>query len=152
MKKVTNIIFILCLAFVMLIGLAGCGNKETQKNNDDTAKQEENSEIKWSSNKYTKDLPIPENATISDITINKTESSIEHTVNVTNWSIEDCKQYVEKIKSKGFTSPWIGKDDTLVIDNEQIYSFSAKNNEEKSINITIFSESKSGTISVIVLK
>lgn len=108
MRKV--FLALMCMASLVIMTACGGGNNNAKKEAsdilDDAKEMVEKSEVvssDWPENEFTKLIPKPENVKISGNKKVDNAYYIGHTIVVENWSKEDCKAYIEKLKAAGFT-------------------------------------------------
>ncbi len=155
MIKNLKSLMVVAFTFVLLLGLTGCGEQK-ENNNDGTQggnqQQGETTGVAWPSNEYTNLIPKPEGATIYDEKAVDNDYFGGHNITLTDWTIEECKAYAEKLKEAGFTTPGTGMKDVVVTDNGNMYSFGAKNSDGVYVTVGSFSGNNSGSISIQVTK
>lgn len=134
-------------AVLMCFTLVGCGNKEegTGGNNTDNG-------VAWPSNEYTNLIPKPEGATIYEEKAIDNYYFVGHSIDLTDWTIEECKAYAEKLKAAGFTTPGEGMNDVVVKNTDSEYSFGAENSDGVYVTVGSYSGNNSGRISIQVTK
>ena len=151
MKRV--FLALMCMASLVIMTACGGGNNNAKKEAsdilDDAKEMVEKSEVvssDWPENEYTKLIPKPENVKISGNKKVDNAYYIGHTIVVENWSKEDCKAYIEKLKAAGFTKPLAGMKDVITNDKETMYSFDALNADGVHASVGIMG--KNGTINI----
>ena len=143
------------LAVVMCFALTGCGEEKTNNggNNDGGSGQQEQggtSGVAWPSNQYTNLIPKPEGATIYDEKEVDNAYYLGHTIDLKDWTIEECKAYAEKLKEAGFTTPGTGSSSVVLTDTDSSYSFGAENSD--GVYVTVGSSNNVGRISITINK
>lgn len=149
MKKILKYLCAIAFAFVLLLGLTGCGEEKTNnggKNNQGGNEQQGEQGIAWPSNEYTNLIPKPEGATIYDESEINNAYYVGYNIDLEDWTIEECKAYAEKLKEAGFTTPGLGMSSVVVTDTESNYSFGAENSD--GVYVTVGSSYDSGRISI----
>ncbi|MDO5555931.1 MAG: hypothetical protein Q4G09_04670 [Clostridia bacterium] len=153
MKKVLSILIIVAMLIAGICLLTGCGEKENANNGGTSTnggsqqeEQDETSGVAWPSNQYTNLIPKPEGATIYDEKEVDNNYYVGHSIDLTDWTIEECKAYAEKLKEAGFTIPSSGANSVVVTDTDSTYSFGAENSD--GVYVTVGSSYNSGRISI----
>lgn len=150
MKKV----FISMLCMASLVIMTACGGENNAKKEasdilEDAQEMVQESEVvssEWPENEFTNLIPKPNNITITGNKPIDNMYYIGHTIVVKDWSIEDCKAYIEKLKAAGFTKPIAGMKDVITNDKETIYSFDALNADGVHASVGIMGSN--GTIDI----
>jgi len=150
MKKV----FISMLCMASLVIMTACGGENNAKKEasdilEDAQEMVQESEVvssEWPENEFTNLIPKPDNITITGNKPIDNMYYIGHTIVVKDWSREDCKAYIEKLKAAGFTKPIAGVKDVITNDKETIYSFDALNADGVHASVGIMGSN--GTIDI----
>ena len=150
MKKV----FISMLCMASLVIMTACGGENNAKKEasdilEDAQEMVQESEVvssEWPENEFTILIPKPDNITITGNKPIDNMYYIGHTIVVKDWSREDCKAYIEKLKAVGFTKPIAGMKDVITNDKETIYSFDALNADGVHASVGIMGSN--GTIDI----
>lgn len=150
MKKV----FISMLCMASLVIMTACGGENNAKKEasdilEDAQEMVQESEVvssEWPENEFTNLIPKPNNITITGNKPIDNMYYIGHTIVVKDWSREDCKAYIEKLKAAGFTKPIAGMKDVITNDKETIYSFDALNADGVHASVGIMGSN--GTIDI----
>lgn len=153
--------FLICLiTTIMCFTLVGCGTGENKENNGDNNQNNNNQNdnqnnndsdtVAWPANQYTNLIPKPDGATIYDEKAIDNNYFVGHSIDLSDWTIAECKAYAEKLKEAGFTTPGTGASDVVVTDNANTYSFGAENSD--GVYVTVGSSYNSGRISIQVTK
>ncbi|MBR3766074.1 MAG: hypothetical protein IKL11_02795 [Muribaculaceae bacterium] len=150
MKKV----FISMLCMASLVIMTACGGENNAKKEasdilEDAQEMVQESEVvssEWPENEFTNLIPKPDNITITGNKPIDNMYYIGHTIVVKDWSREDCKAYIEKLKAAGFTKPIAGMKDVITNDKETIYSFDALNADGVHASVGIMGSN--GTIDI----
>lgn len=150
MKKV----FISMLCMASLVIMTACGGENNAKKEasdilEDAQEMVQESEVvssEWPENEFTNLIPKPNNITITGNKPIDNMYYIGHTIVVKDWSREDCKAYIEKLKAAGFTKPIAGMKDVITNDKETIYSFDALNADGVHASVGIIGSN--GTIDI----
>lgn len=130
MKK--TILALACMAAVTMFAACGGGNAKKEadgilKEAQEKVKAREVVSSEWPKNEFTKLIPEPENVTITGNEKVDNMYYLGHRIVVKDWSKEDCKAYIEKLKAAGFTKPLVGMEDVITSDTDKMYSFDATN-------------------------
>ena len=157
MKKTLKLILSIACVFVFALALTGCGDKENNNGGGNgtgggNQQQGGTTGVAWPSNQYTKLIPKPDGATIYDEKAIDNSYYLGHSIDLTDWTIEECKAYAEKLKAAGFTTPSAGMDDIVIKDTTSEYSFGAENNDGVYVGVGSYSGNNSGRISIQVNK
>ncbi len=137
-----------------LVIMTACGGENNAKKEasdilEDAQEMVQESEVvssEWPENEFTNLIPKPDNITITGNKPIDNMYYIGHTIVVKDWSIEDCKAYIEKLKAAGFTKPIAGMKDVITNDKETIYSFDALNADGVHASVGIMGSN--GTIDI----
>ncbi len=137
-----------------LVIMTACGGENNAKKEasdilEDAQEMVQESEVvssEWPENEFTNLIPKPNNITITGNKPIDNMYYIGHTIVVKDWSIEDCKAYIEKLKAAGFTKPIAGMKDVITNDKETIYSFDALNADGVHASVGIMGSN--GTIDI----
>ena len=150
MKKV--FLSMVCMASLVLMTACGGENNAKKEASDileDAQEMVQESEVvssEWPENEFTNLIPKPDNITITGNKPIDNMYYIGHTIVVKDWSREDCKAYIEKLKADGFTKPIAGMKDVITNDKETIYSFDALNADGVHASVGIMGSN--GTINI----
>ena len=150
MKKV----FISMLCMASLVIMTACGGENNAKKEasdilEDAQEMVQESEVvssEWPENEFTNLIPKSDYITITGNKPIDNMYYIGHTIVVKDWSREDCKAYIEKLKAAGFTKPIAGMKDVITNDKETIYSFDALNADGVHASVGIMGSN--GTIDI----
>lgn len=151
MKKV--FITMMCMASLVIMTACGGGNNNAQTEAsdilEDAQEMVQKSEVvssEWPENEYTNLIPKPENITITGNQKVDNMYYIGHRIIIKDFSKEDCKAYIEKLKAAGFTNPIAGMKDVITNDKETIFSFDALNADGVHASVGIMGSN--GTIEI----
>ena len=151
MKKV--FLAMVCMASLVMMTACGGGNNNAKKEAsdilEDAKEMVQKSEVvssDWPENEYTKLIPKPENITITGNQEVDNMYYIGHRIVIKNFSKEDCKAYIEKLKAAGFTKPIAGMKDVITNDKETMFSFDALNADGVHASVSIMGSN--GMISI----
>jgi len=90
----------------------------------------------WPDNEYTKLIPKPDVAGVSTTNERSDEELRSFTIYMAkDWTIEQSKAYVEKVKESGFTYPKY-EGASFVTEDEKGYQYEARNKDKVRVCIT----------------
>lgn len=108
--------------------------------------------VEWPKNQFTDLLPKPESGTIFYEKAVDNAYFEGHTITMADWTVEDCKAYADALIAAGFTIPGDGYDSVVVRDDDEMYSFGAKNADGVYVTCGTSAVEKAGNISIQVAK
>lgn len=126
MKKTLKVLCTLAFAFVLLLGLTGCGEEKTNSgdvNNNGGNEQQEQKEnqqqnngvsddLAWPDNDFTKQVPKPEQP-FAKAALNDPSTCFAYPL----WTLEQAKSYAQILESNGYvlSSKYIDEADNYMV-------------------------------------
>ena len=150
MRKRSKLLVVIGIAIILCFSLVACGKNENTTSKEDVktkevATTEDNKGVKWPEGTFPDMLPnLPEGVKITQIAQDKT--GLASTVK--NISMDDCKDFAEKCKEKGF------RKNIEFYEYEDTYGFEAtdKKNYKLTIVYNVDEDTKNGQALIYVTK